>query len=277
LQAWGRLMKLGGLRFGGAAVIAADIVAHIVACLRPLITAGSGSSIRSSLCRAVASRALVRNIGLTQGGAMWATWVLVLFLVFSLALVHGRAIAGPLHDAAQAGDVEEVRELVAQGADVDERDVRGETPLIKAALAGQTAAAAVLIEAGADVGARNDRGFSGLHAAAYSGSVEIAAMLLDHGVPVDDRAGRDITPLHVAGEENQVAVADLLLDRGADRDALQASGYTPLTAATFMRGTDVMVLLKRRGAECAPPDFLGAGAHAECMAAGNPSTTGDVR
>jgi uncharacterized protein len=94
-------------------------------------------------------------------------------------------------------------------------------------------------------------------------------MLLDHGVPVDDRASREITPLHVAGEENQVAVAELLLNRGADRDALQASGYTPLTAATYMRGTDVMVLLKRRGAECAPPDVIGAGAHRECMAAGN--------
>lgn len=216
---------------------------------------------RHSLCHARQS--------LTRCGAMWAARVLVLFLVSSFALVHGWAIAGPLHDAAQAGEVEKVRGLLAAGADVNERDARGETPLIKAALAGQTAAAAALIEAGADVRARNDRGFSGLHAAAYSGSVEIATMLLDRGVPVDDRASRDITPLHVAGEENQVAVAELLLDRGADRDALQASGYTPLTAATYMRGTDVMVLLKRRGAECAPPDVMGPGAHAECMAAGN--------
>lgn len=208
-------------------------------------------------------------IGLTRCGAMWATRVLVPFLVSGFALVHGWAIAGPLHDAAHAGDVEKVRELLTQGADVDERDERGETPLIKAALAGQTAAAAALIEAGANVSARNDRGFSGLHAAAYSGSVEIATMLLDHGVPVDDRADRAITSLHVAGEENQVAVAELLLNRGADRDALQASGYTPLTAATYMRGTDVMVLLKRRGAECAAPEVLGASAHAECMAAGN--------
>jgi uncharacterized protein len=246
--------------------MAATVLCHII-----VVTALDNIGVREhylvQLCRA--RQSFCSQNRPDPGGAMWTKWVLVLFLVSSLALVHRMALAGPLHDAAQAGDVEKVRELLTQGVDVDERDARGETPLIKAALAGQTAAAAALIEAGADVGARNDRGFSGLHAAAYSGSVEIATMLLDHGVPVDDRAGRAITPLHVAGEENQVAVAELLLNHGADRDALQASGYTPLTAATYMRGTNVMALLKRRGAECAPPDVLGAAAHAECMAAGN--------
>jgi ankyrin repeat protein len=125
-----------------------------------------------------------------RGGAMRATWVPVLSLTLSLALTEGQVIAGPLHDAAQAGDVGKVQELIAAGSDINEGDQSHETPLIKAALARQTAVAAALIEAGADVRARNNRGFTALHAAAYSGSVEIATMLLDHGVPVDDKAER---------------------------------------------------------------------------------------
>jgi uncharacterized protein len=47
------------------------------------------------------------------------------------------AFAGPLHDAARAGDLEKVRALVGSGAEIDAQSERGETPLILAILAGQ--------------------------------------------------------------------------------------------------------------------------------------------
>jgi Ankyrin repeats (3 copies) len=58
-----------------------------------------------------------------------------------------------LHTAAQDGDVALCRKLIAEGADVDGRDERGETPLHFAAWFGQLDALKYLIEAGADINA----------------------------------------------------------------------------------------------------------------------------
>ncbi|MER9681780.1 ankyrin repeat domain-containing protein [Mesorhizobium sp. M0184] len=93
----------------------------------------------------------------------------------------GAVTAGPLNDAAREGDAGKVAELLAQGANVNDRDESRQTPLIDAALAGKTEVAIALIGAKADIEARNDRGFTALHAAAYSGSLDIAKLLLDHG------------------------------------------------------------------------------------------------
>ena len=46
------------------------------------------------------------------------------------------ASAGPLHDAASTGDVEKVGVLLSQGADIDARNGKGETPLNLAILGG---------------------------------------------------------------------------------------------------------------------------------------------
>jgi ankyrin repeat protein len=69
-------------------------------------------------------------------------------------------IASPIHEAAVAGDVELVEMLIENGADVDDRDVHGYTPLLLAIQAGHTDIAKVLIAGGADVNARavNDGG-----------------------------------------------------------------------------------------------------------------------
>ena len=51
------------------------------------------------------------------------------------------ASAGPLHDAASAGDAGKVGALLNQGADIDARNDKGETPLILAIMAGHPAVA----------------------------------------------------------------------------------------------------------------------------------------
>lgn len=72
----------------------------------------------------------------------------------------GPAFASPIHEAAVAGDVELVEMLIENGADVDDRDVHGYTPLLLAIQSGHTDIAKVLIAGGADVNARavNDGG-----------------------------------------------------------------------------------------------------------------------
>ena len=187
--------------------------------------------------------------------------MLRLLLLISLTLsVAGKAWAGPLFDAASAGDINEVALLIAAGADVNAREGRdGATPLHAAALAGQPAVVEMLIAHGADVNAHNVGGFTPLHAAAYSGSVPAAKLLLDKGAAVNEAANKfGVTPLLVAGEQDNVAVAELLIARGADVSARERHGYTPLSRAFFKQHDDIVRLLKRYGATCQGPEVIGS-------------------
>jgi ankyrin repeat protein len=55
----------------------------------------------------------------------------------------------PLHDAASRGDVEKIKEYIAQKVDVKVTDESGESALHRAAANNQPICARVLVEAGA--------------------------------------------------------------------------------------------------------------------------------
>jgi len=180
------------------------------------------------------------------------------------------ASAGPLHDAASAGDVEQVGTLLDQGADIDARSERGETPLILAILAGHDAVAERLIERGAATDGRNIGGFTPLHAAAYAGDAAMAELLIAQGADIEDARNKaGVTPLFVAAEEDRKPVAELLIAQGAEIDAKERHGYTVLTRTVFKEHDDIIALLKSHGAECQPPEIMSEPSYRKCMAASN--------
>lgn len=188
------------------------------------------------------------------------TLLYVLF-VMPMALVH----AGPLHDAAKAGDLKRVQQLVKDGADLEAALPRGETPLIVAALEGQTQVVKFLIERGAAIQARNDRGFTALHAAAYRGHPPVAELLIANGINVNDAENRfKATPLHLAAEDNRKDVVELLLDKGAELEAKEGNGYTPLTKAGFREHWGLARLFIDRGAVCQSASVIGEWLYNEC-------------
>jgi len=89
--------------------------------------------------------------------------------------------ATSLHLAALQGDLETVRQHIAAGTGLDEKDAYGSTPLIIAATFGKPAVAAALLEAGADTAVSNNEGATPLHIAAFFGRPAIVASLLEHG------------------------------------------------------------------------------------------------
>jgi ankyrin repeat protein len=178
------------------------------------------------------------------------------------------AFAGPLHDAARAGDLEKVRALIDEGAAIDEPSSRGETPLILATLAGQKEVIELLIEKGAAIDGRNAGGFTPLHAAAYAGDAAIAELLLAKGADVNDAQNKaGVTPLFPAIEEDHKEVAELLITQGADLGSKEKAGYTALTRALFKGQGDMVILLRAHGAEC-QSDVLSESQHQACLAAG---------
>ena len=61
-----------------------------------------------------------------------------------------------MHNAAQSGHVECVRELVIRGADVNMKDRGAITPLLAAAKGGNLETLQLLLESGANVNFKND-------------------------------------------------------------------------------------------------------------------------
>ena len=151
------------------------------------------------------------------------------FVAFGLAALLAAAALptdAPLIDAARNGDVEAVRSLLAEGADVNTAQGDGMTGLHWAAEGGHAAVADLLLAAGAGVEARTRvGGYTPLHLASRSGHGSIANALLDAGAdPGVTTTGSGVTPLHLAAAAFDGADAvSALLRSGAKEDALESS------------------------------------------------------
>jgi ankyrin repeat protein len=82
---------------------------------------------------------------------------------------------------AYKGEVEPIKELLAQGVNVNARDEQGGTALMLAAMANKVEVVKLLLEHGADVNAQSDGGNTALIAAAGKGNLEILQLLVDAG------------------------------------------------------------------------------------------------
>ncbi len=126
-----------------------------------------------------------------------------------------------LQEAAKDGDIEQVKKLIAQGADIDEKGKYG----------------------------RN-----ALHAACcYKGRSAIIRLLIDHGANVNARDVAESTPLHFAARYADKQTVELLLTKGADVNAKnKKKGRTPLFEAMtspIAGRKEVVELLVAKGAK----------------------------
>ena len=157
----------------------------------------------------------------------------------------------PVADAAMRGDVEAVRVLIAEGADVNAPRGDGMTGLHWAALNGNPEIARMLIEAGADLEAVTRLGaHRPLHVAGRAGWGEVVAMLVEAGADVEAATGTGAAPLHFAAASGDVAAVRALVRGGADVDAREPEwGQTPLMFASALGRTNAVVALLEAGAD----------------------------
>src|SRR5262245_28756133 len=95
--------------------------------------------------------------------------------------------AADLHQAVQSGNLEEVKDAVVRGADVNARDSLGATALHDAAWNGRLEIAEFLIAHGAEVRARHSEGGSvPLAYAVIKNDRVMAELLLTHGAAAND-------------------------------------------------------------------------------------------
>ena len=133
---------------------------------------------------------------------------------------------------AWCSDVEVLKYLVSQGADVQKTRGSNKTSLHIAALHNSVEVLQYLISQDADVNAVEQHwNRSPLHYACEKNSWDVAQYLISQGADVHARDCEGYTPLHIAAMENTVEVLQCLVSQGADVHAKCAGNGTPLKHA----------------------------------------------
>ncbi|CAI5743412.1 unnamed protein product [Peronospora destructor] len=129
----------------------------------------------------------------------------------------------PLHWACDRGEAPTARLLLQYGADVDavEKRIFKRRPLHFAVLASSEATVLELLAYHADVLVVDYRGWAPIHGAAYNGHVGSLTALLDGGASVVAQlTKRHETALHVAARQGNVEAIRLLLKHNSDEHNL---------------------------------------------------------
>lgn len=167
-----------------------------------------------------------------------------------------RALDRALYEAANDGNFDEVKELVAAGANPS-AVVHGDgSPLIGAARSGRAEIARFLLDQGADPNGVVEGDGSALIAACQNGRVDQVQMLLDRGADVNLAVDGDENPLMNAAESGSLRIVMLLVEKGADvhakiyadRSDRGGEWRTAISQARKNGHTDVVRYLESRGA-----------------------------
>ena len=130
-----------------------------------------------------------------------------------------KALGISIHDSARKGNSEVVKQYLVSGADVNEKDDDGATPLDWAISRGKIETADLLRKYGGKHGT--------IHSAAYGGDVEAVKEFLAAGADVNANVnvndGR--TPLDIAIQQKKPEISDLLRKHGGKTaEELKAEG-----------------------------------------------------
>jgi ankyrin repeat protein len=119
-----------------------------------------------------------------------------------------------LHAACTKGDVEKVTQLLKIGADTNNVDAAGNTPLHVVCL---------------QVGSLRENG------------CELAKLLLSYGANVNAISNNGFTPLHVAAFSNNRVLCNLLIENHADASIVSRSGFRVSDTTSDLELQDILI------------------------------------
>lgn len=159
-----------------------------------------------------------------------------------------------LHKSAYAGNLDQVRFMLANGVPVDAPDEEKHTALMWAGFNGHTAVVTHLLQSGANVDARDVNGRTALMFASSGPFVDTVEVLLKNGADVNVQGKLEgFTALMTAAAEGQADVVRLLLKNGADAKLEDSDGDSAEKFARDKGHAEVIGLLKgTAGSKIAP-------------------------
>lgn len=168
-----------------------------------------------------------------------------------------------LFSAVAEGDLEQVKQLIATGTNLEERDAHERTPLLVAAHFSHDEVAKVLLEAGANPNALDQQRYDLITIAAVNNDVEMIEVGLEYGAdPTNITSPYDGTALIAAAHLGHVETVQTLIDASAPLDHVNNLGWTALIEAIVLgdggeRHTAVVEALIKAGANVNLADGTG--------------------
>lgn len=162
--------------------------------------------------------------------------------------------ATEVYEAVEQNDIARIKELLAEGADVNKQQPETRHSALHIAIIKRSMKIAqLLVEEGANVNARNKTKSTPLHVAAMYGHDDIVMYLLSKGANVEAKESRGQTPLMIActykPSSGRESVIDILLQAGANINEREYRGYTALLIAIMRDHTEIAKLLIESGAD----------------------------
>ena len=151
-----------------------------------------------------------------------------------------------LEQAISRARADTIKSLIAQGVDINARNIRGHAPIHLATAKGNRDVVQLLLENGAEVDVvGTDSGCTSLHYAASLGHVDLCEMLVRYGADTDAQTARLETPLHLAIVKGHCEVVEILLKYSARLDIRDMNGMTPLQQAENIKNMEIVTLIKQ--------------------------------
>ena len=145
----------------------------------------------------------------------------LLITIAALVLVGCGGPPKDIREAARQGNIEAVKQYLADGVDVNAKDDWGKTPLHSTAEMRRKEIAELLIANGADVNAKDSWGITPLQYATANDQKETVELLIAEGADVNAKDQKGKTPLDTAYGQT----ADLLRKHGGKTgEELEAAG-----------------------------------------------------
>src|SRR5688500_16283075 len=153
----------------------------------------------------------------------------------TLTIEQTQIMTEQLIQAAEAGDISAIQNLLMEGADINGRDAQGRTAIMAATHRNQVEVVRLLIQAGADINIRDNRLDNPFLYAGAEGLLDILKLTIDAGADtkLTNRFGG--TALIPAAERGHVEIVQELLTRtDVDVNHVNDLGWTALLEAIIL-------------------------------------------
>ena len=158
-----------------------------------------------------------------------------------------------LHKAARDGSLDELKALLDEGLEVNEKGAQGRTALHRALGGGHTECARFLISKGADPNQIDTLKRTPLHWASMApppDNVACCELVFEHGdgVAMMSKVTKSgSTPLHSAAGTSRAGVVTFLVEKGSPQDVKDDDGLTAYELAKREGLSEIAAILKPAG------------------------------
>ncbi len=190
---------------------------------------------------------------------MWVPFCCVVLHCFCLdgGQSAGAEEAPRLAAAAEGEDWAHLKQLIAEGHEVDRAQPDGMTALHWAVYYGERSAVAALLRAGAEATAKTEYEITPLTIACRQGNADLAGLLLRSGADANSTLPGGVTPLMIAARTGDPLTVRQLLAHDAKIEATERRGQTAMMWAAAEGHAEVVSMLIEADADFNQASTLG--------------------